>query len=107
VQQAIRAEGDNVSQGKAQRVLGQVWLAQGKPALAQAALEQSLVLVADEVYELARTQTQLGACLLQSGAKAQAFAQLKDAQSTFVTLGAMADLAIVEKLLAPDNSEQR
>ncbi len=105
--QAVDLAGDEINQGKALRLLGQVLRADSKLDAAQTTLQQSLALVTDERYEFARTQMQLGACLLQQPDKRQAIALLESAQEAFNRLGATKDQIGVTQFLASHGSQTR
>lgn len=100
-QQAItlaQATGETPDEGIAQRLLGQALLAQQQVELAFAAFERSLALLADnDLYEVARTQVQLGLVhfLRQNRIEAETF--LQAAKATFLKLGARRDLAKLEQ----------
>jgi tetratricopeptide (TPR) repeat protein len=92
-------QGNPLEEGLSQRVLGQVYLAQGDIAAATAALQQSRQILAElNRYEAAKTGLALAHLALTSGSPAEARAPLAQARNTFAALGAQADLAEAEAL---------
>jgi tetratricopeptide (TPR) repeat protein len=95
----VRELSDTYEEGLASRVHGQVLRARGRPEAALAAFEQSLALLADDPYESARSQVQLGLALCDGGDMQRGHALFEDARAVFARLGARRDLAEVEALL--------
>jgi tetratricopeptide (TPR) repeat protein len=87
-------------EGLALRIQGQILHAAGQPKAALAAFERSLELLADDPYELARTQVLYGQALRAGGDEERGNALLEQARAVFAQLGAQRDLTEVEALLA-------
>jgi len=89
-----------LEEGMSLRVLGQALLANGQLEPALAAFERSLSLLADkDPYEAARTKVQWGLGLLSGGDVGRGTTLLKEARSTFQTLGARHDEVTVDEAL--------
>jgi tetratricopeptide (TPR) repeat protein len=87
-------------EGLALRIQGQALRAAGQSEAALEAFERSLELLADDPYESARTQVQLGLALRDRGDIEQGNALFEEARAVFARLGAQRDLVEVEALLA-------
>ena len=89
-----------IEKGKALRVLGQVQVALGATEAGLAAFAQSQELLANEPYEVARTQAAWGGALLASD-NLRGAGLLRDAIAVFAYLGAHGDHARTTALLGP------
>jgi tetratricopeptide (TPR) repeat protein len=98
--QAI-AQGSEVKQGVARRVLGRIYQAQGMPEQAEAELTASLSLMAGQGrYELARTQAALAELYLEDRTKIkEGQVMLQQAITIFQELGAALDLRNARSLV--------
>jgi tetratricopeptide (TPR) repeat protein len=94
-----REIGDLYDEGLSLRIQGLALLALGRPGDAHVAFERSLMLLADDPYESARTQVHWGLALRDSGDAGRGTAMLHEARANFAYLGARRDLAEVNRWL--------
>ncbi|MFW9894021.1 MAG: tetratricopeptide repeat protein, partial [Candidatus Thorarchaeota archaeon] len=92
--------GMDLEEGVGLRVLGQTLIANGQANPGVGALKQSLALLADDPYEVARSKTEWGRYLLSDTDWEYGETLLQEARTTFQELSAKRDLATVDKLLA-------
>jgi tetratricopeptide (TPR) repeat protein len=103
VEQSLRVArelGNASEEGLGIRVQGQILIAAGQITEALAAFEQSLILLASDPYETARTKVQLGRVRRDGRDVEVGTRLLQEAQATLARLGARRDLAEAEQLLA-------
>jgi ATP/maltotriose-dependent transcriptional regulator MalT len=94
-----RELGLDMEEGMGLRVLGQVLIASGQIEPGVGALEQSLALLADDPYEVARSKMEWGNYLVFDTEKEFGKSLLDEARTTFEELAAKRDLAAVDKIL--------
>ena len=103
VQQA-QVSDDSMGEGIGLHVLGQVQYTQGDYEQSYTTFTRSLMLVQEDPYESAQTQTQWGIALLADSATTEGRERLKEAHTTFRSLGAIHDLAQTNRLLTSQES---
>ena len=86
---------DPLEEGISQRVLGQVYRAQGRLNLAENKLHRSLQLLSEihATYQIAKTKLLLAVILTDKGILSQGRENLNQATAMFASLGAKSDLA--------------
>jgi tetratricopeptide (TPR) repeat protein len=87
-----------LEEGASLRTLGQGLLASERHQAALAAFEESLVLLANDPYQAARTKMQWGLAL-NPGESEQGMSLLREARATFEALGAQRDLTEADDIL--------
>jgi serine/threonine protein kinase/tetratricopeptide (TPR) repeat protein len=91
--------GLELEEGISLRILGQTLIASDQTVPGVGALEQSLSLVSEDVYEVARTKTEWGRYLVSDTDVDLGKSMLQQARDTFEELGAKRDLEVVTEIL--------